>query len=112
DARERLQRNPAFGAEERTTQILPVTAHRQRRRADRASEIEGENLARAVTAELHRHEAKQHRFSCPGWSDHKAMAHIPDVERKAERGCAFGLRVKQRRISKMLVAFRSRPHCR
>jgi hypothetical protein len=66
DPRQRLQGTDAsavaFGKARAAAEILPVTAHGERGRADRATEIEGEDLG-AVAAELQRHQRQQHRLA-------------------------------------------------
>ena len=91
-------------------QILPIAAAGERRRTDRAAEIESENLRPGIAAKLHRHRGQQHRFARPGRADDQAMSDIADMKRKPERGRTFGLCVKQRRRVEMRVAFGSGPH--
>ncbi len=111
DAGERLQRNRglrAFG--EPAAEIVPVAAHGERRGADRAAEVKGEDLGTCIAPELERHEGEQHGLACAGRADDEGVAHVPDVKGKPERGRAFGLAVKQRGRTEMLVPALARPH--
>ena len=55
---------------QRTAEIMPVALHGQRRCADRAAEIESEDLGAGIAPELQRHQRQQHRFSGAGRADH------------------------------------------
>ena len=88
---------------------MPVATHGQGGRADRAAEIEGENLCAVVAAELQGHQRQQHGFAGAGWADDERVADVADMERETERGGAFGLGEEQRRGVKMFVALRAGP---
>ena len=94
---------------ERAAEIVPVAAHRERRGADRAAEVEGENLGAGVAAELQRHQREQHRFAGACRPDDERMADIADMEAEAERRRAFGPREEERRPLEMVVARRAGP---
>ena len=85
-------------------EIMPVAAHGEGGGADRAPEIEGEDLGSRVAAELQRHEREENRFARPGRPDHQRVADIADVEREAEGRRAFGLAVEQWRAVEMRIA--------
>ena len=93
----------------RMAEVLPVSAHRQRGRADRSAKVEREDLRILVAAELHRHQCQQHRFAGTGRSDDQHVADIADMEREAKRRRTFSAREEQRRGIKMLIACRPRP---
>ena len=97
DPGERLQgdRIVAAGIMERTAEILPVSAHRERRGADRSAIVEGEDLAAVIAAKLHRHQREQHRLAGAGRADDEAVADVADMQRETERGRAFGLAIEQ-----------------
>ena len=78
-------------------EIVPVAAHGERGGADRAAEIEGEDLSARIAAELQRHQRQQHRLAGAGRTDHQRMADIADMQREAERRRALGLAEEQRR---------------
>ena len=84
-------------------EIMPVAAHGEGGRADRAPEIEGEDLRPRIAAELQRHEREQHGFAGPGRPDDQRMADIAHMEREPERRRALGLAVEQRRAVEMGV---------
>ena len=110
DARQRLQRHGGRRAVGQVAaEIMPVAAHGERCGADRAAEVEGENLIVRIAPELQRHQRQQHRLAGAGRADHQGMADIADMERKPERGRALGLAKEQRRRTEMLVSFRARP---
>ena len=91
DARQRLQRHRMLGAgRQAAAEIVPVAAHGERRGADRAAEVEGEDLVVAVAAELHRHQRQQHRLAGAGRADDQRVADIADMQ--AEAGTASSLR--------------------
>ena len=94
---------------ERAAEIVPVAAHRERRGADRAAEIEGEDLRAGVAAELQRHQRQQHALAGAGRADDQRVADIADMEREAERRRAFRPREEQRRRLEMLIPFRPGP---
>jgi hypothetical protein len=64
--------------------------------ADRAAEIEGEDLRARIAAELQRHERQQHGLAGAGRPDDQRMADIADMKGKPERGRSFGPAVEQR----------------
>ena len=110
DARQRLQRHRMLRAGgQAAAEIVPVAAHGDRRGADRAAEVEGENLVVPVTAELHRHQRQQHRLARAGRADDQRVADVADMEAEPERRRAFGLAVEQRRRLEMLIPCRARP---
>src|SRR3546814_5958789 len=110
DARERLQRDAAAVILQGAAQILPVAAHGERRSADRAAEVEGENLAALIAPELQRHQCEEHRLAGARRADDEAVADVADMKSEAERSRAFGLAVEQGGITEMLVPFRSEEH--
>ena len=87
----------AASSDERAAEIVPVAAHGERRGADRAAEVEGEDLRAGIAAELQRHQRQQHALAGAGRADHQRMADIADMEREAERRRAFRPREEQRR---------------
>ena len=110
DPRQRLQRDgQGVLARERAAEIVPIAAHGQRRRPDRAPEIEGEDLRTRIAAELQRHERKQHALARAGRPDDKPVADIAHMGGEAERRRPRGLRVEERRTVQMIVPGRSRP---
>ena len=76
---------------ERAAEIMPVATHGNRRRADGAAEVEGEDLDHGVAAELQRHQRQQHRLAGTGRPDDQGVADVADMEREPERGRAVGL---------------------
>ena len=94
---------------QRAAEIVPVAAHGERGRPDRAAEIEGEDLGARIAAELQRHQRQQHGLAGAGRTDHQRVADVADMEGEAERRRAFGPRKEQRRRAEMLVPFRPRP---
>ena len=110
NASERLQ-SDGLGdiVRQRAAEVMPVAAHRKRRRADRTAEVEGEDLRSGIAAELHRHQRQQHALSRVRRSDDQGMADIADVKRKPERRRAFRLCEERRRALEMLVPFRPGP---
>ena len=110
DPRQRLQGDGrARVVGQRAAEIVPVAAHGERGRADRAAEIEGEHLGAGVAAELQRHQREQHALARAGRADDQRVADIADMKRKAEGRRAFGPREEERRRLKMLVPFRPGP---
>ena len=99
-----------IGVVQCATKILPIAATGDGGSADRAAEIEGEDLVMRIAPELHRHQGEQHRFARTGRADDQRVSDIADMKGKAERGRAFGLAVKQGGVTEMLVPFRSRPY--
>ena len=70
DPRQRLQQHSARTVFRKAgAEILPVTATGERRRADRAAEIERKNLRAIIAPELQRHQREQHRLARPGRPD-------------------------------------------
>ena len=110
DCGQRLQRD-GLGriVRQRAAEIMPVAAHGERGRADRAAEVEGEDLASRIAAELQRHQRQQHGLAGAGRTDHQRMADIADMQRKAKRGRSLRSREEQRRCAQMLVSRRPRP---
>ena len=51
---------------QRAAEIVPVAAHGERGGADRAAEIERENLRAGIAAELQRHQRQQHALAGAG----------------------------------------------
>ena len=82
---------------ERAAEIVPVAAHRERGRPDRAAEIEGEDLRARIAPELQRHQRQQHALAGAGRADDQGVADIADMEGEAERRRAFRPREEQRR---------------
>ena len=105
DRGERLQRDRLDRiVRERAAEIMPVAAHGERGRADRAAEIEGKDLGSRVAPELQRHQRQQHALAGAGRSDHEGVPDVADVQREPERRCALGLGEEERRAIEMLVA--------
>ena len=110
DPRQRLQRDGMLRpGRQAAAEIVPVAAHGDRRGADRAAEIEGEDLVVAVAAELHRHQRQQHRFAGAGRADDQRVADVADMQAEPERRRAFGLAEQQRRRLEMLIPCRPGP---
>ena len=98
DSRQRLQGDRLGRVfRERAAEIVPVAAHGERRGADRAAEVEGEDLGAGVAAELQRHQRQQHRFAGAGRADDERMADIADME--ARSGTGSSLRSARRRAA-------------
>ena len=91
-------------------EVMPVTAHGKRRGADRAAEIEGEDLRVGIAAELHGHQREKDGLARAGRTDDQRMADIADVKGKPERGASLGLAKEQGGRPEVLVPFRPRPH--
>ena len=110
DPRQRLE-GDGFGdvVGQRAAEVVPVAAHRQCGGADRAAEIEGEDLGAGIAAELERHQRQQHALAGAGRAHDQRMADIADMQREPERGGAFRSREEQRRPAKMLIPFRPGP---
>jgi hypothetical protein len=110
DSRQRLQGDGrARVVGQRAAEIVPVPAHGDRRRADRAAEIEGEDLGARVAPELQRHQREKHALARAGGADDQGVADVADVKRKAEGRRSFSPREEERRRLKMLVPFRPGP---
>jgi hypothetical protein len=110
DVRQRLKGDGLIHiVRQRPAQVVPIAAHRERRGADRAPEIEGENLRARVAPELQRHQRQQHALAGASRSDDQRVTDIADMERKAERRGSFGPREEERRRLKMLIPFRPGP---
>ena len=87
DARERLKRDRLAGTiGQRAAEIVPVAAHRERGGADRAAEVEGEDLCAGVAAELQRHQRQEHALAGAGRADDQGVADITDMEAEAGTG--------------------------
>src|SRR5712692_4455581 len=95
-ARKRLKRDGGRRVGQISAEIMPVTAHRKRRGADRAAEVESKNLIVRIAPELQRHQRQQYGLARAGWADDEGVANVADMEREAERRCALGLAKKQR----------------
>ncbi len=90
---QRLKRDRFGGiVRQRAADIMPVASHGERGHADRAAEVEGEDLGVRITAELQRHQREQHRFASAGRTHHQRMADIADMQRKSKWGRALGSR--------------------
>ena len=86
DPRQRLQRHRlGHIAAKGLAEVVPVAAHGQRRGANRAAEVEGENLGFRIAPKLQRHQRQQHRLAGPGRTHHQGVADIADVQGEAER---------------------------
>ncbi len=110
NAGQRLQRDGVLvRVGQFSAEVMPVAAHGERSGADRAAEVEGEDLAARVPPELKRHQRQQHGFSGAGRADDEGVTDIPDMQRKPERGGAFGPGVEQWSVAEMLILFRPRP---
>ena len=97
---------------ERPAEIVPVAAHRKRGRADRAAEVEGEDLRTWIAPELQRHQRQQHALAGTRRAHHQGVADVADMEGEAKRRRPFRPREEQRRRIEMLVPFRPGPHRR
>ena len=106
----RLERDGFGGVvRQRAAEIVPVATHGERRRADRAAKIEGEDLGIRVAAELQRHQRQQDRLAGTGRTHHQGMADIADMKRKSKRRRSLGSREEQCRRAQMLVSRGTRP---
>src|SRR5262249_58765918 len=76
------------------------------------TEMEGEDLALKIAAELQSYQCQQHALAGARRSDHEGMPDVTDMQGEPERGRAFGPGKEERGCTEMLVAFRSRPHGR
>ncbi len=88
---------------------MPIPAHGESGRADRASEIEGEHLCAGIAPELQRHQRQEHALAGARRANHQRVADIADMHREAERRRSFGLGVEQRRTAQVLVTLGTRP---
>ena len=68
---------------------MPVAAHGERRRPNRAAEIKGENLRAGIAAKLQGHQRQQHAFAGAGRPYDQCVADVAHVERKTEGRRAF-----------------------
>ena len=81
DAGKWLERNGRLVPfREATAQIVPISAHGERGGADRAAEVEGEDLAGLIAPELQGHEGEQHGFARARGADDKGVAYVADME--------------------------------
>ena len=95
DARQRLQGDGrARVVGQRAAEIVPVAAHGERGRADRAAEIEGEDLRAGIAAELQRHQRQQHALAGAGRADDQRVADIADMEAEKRNGVDPSVRAK------------------
>ena len=60
-------------------EIMPVAAHGQRRRADRAAKIESEDLGAGIAPKLQGHECQQHRLAGAGRPDDQSVPDVADM---------------------------------
>ena len=110
NAREWLEGHRRRGAvRQAAAEVVPIASHGERGCADRAAKVEGEDLASRIAPELKRDKREQDGLARAGRSDNQRVTDIADMQRKAKRRAAFGLAVKQRRRTKMLVPFRPCP---
>ncbi len=110
DARQRLQRHRlGHVGGQRAAKVMPVAAHGDRRGADRAAEVEGEDLRARVAAELQRHQRQQHRLARAGRADDQHVPDIAHMQREAEWRRAIRPCMEERRATQMLVPFGSGP---
>ena len=87
DAGQRLERDGRLGPFcQPAAKVMPVAAHGERRGADAAAEVEGEDLAGLVAAELERHEGEQHALARARGADDKGVPYVADMQRQPERG--------------------------
>src|SRR5438552_9731491 len=91
---------------------MPVTAHRERGRPDRTTEIERKDLRVRVTAELQRHQSEQDRLASTWRPHHEGMADVADVEGEPERGGALGFAKQERRTLEVQIPRLTCPHGR
>ena len=89
---------------------MPVTAHGKRRGADRAAEIEGEDLRVGIAAKLQGHQGEKDGLARTGRTDDQRMADIADVKGKPERSASLSLAKEQGGRPEVLIPFRPRPH--
>ena len=94
---------------ERAAEIMPVAAHGERRRPDRAAEIEGKNLRAGIAAKLQGHQRQQHAFAGAGRPNDQSVADVADMERETEGRRAFRPGKEQRRRIEMIIARRPGP---
>ncbi len=110
DPRQGLQSHGLFRVfRERAAEIMPVAAHGERRRPDRAAEIEGENLRAGIAAKLQGHQSQQHAFAGAGRPDDQRVADVADMQRETEGRRAFRPGEEQRRRIEMIIALRPGP---
>ena len=85
DSGQRLERD-GLGriVRQRAAEIMPVATHGERGRTDRAAEVEGEDLATGIAAELQRHQRQQHGLAGAGRTHHQRVADIAHMKRKSE----------------------------
>jgi hypothetical protein len=112
DRCQRLQRNRPSGiTRQSAAKIVPVAAHRERRRPDRTAEVESEDPGIGVAPELQGHQRQQHALAGAGRTDHQRVPDIADMERQPERRRTLGLREQQRRSVEVFVAVRGSARC-
>src|SRR3546814_15065276 len=75
-----------IGIAKAATQVLPVAAHRQGRRADRAADVEPEALRVVVAAELQRHPPGKHRLPLTGGSANNCAADPAAMDKATRPG--------------------------
>ncbi|KTT91522.1 hypothetical protein NS44R_14800, partial [Mammaliicoccus sciuri] len=81
NAREWLQRNRGLDAiGEIAAEIVPVAAHAERGGADRAPEVESEDLAAVIATKLQRHDGEQHGLPGSGRADDEGMPDVADMK--------------------------------
>ena len=88
---------------------MPVAIHGERRRADRATEVEGEDLRVGVAAELQGHQRQKNRLARARRPDDQGVADIAHMKAEAEWRRTLGPREEQRRRLEMFIARRTGP---
>ncbi len=79
DVAQRLKLDGGFVIRKRAGEILPVATTGDGRTADRAAEVEGEDLRARIATKLQRHQRQQHGFARPGRTDDQRVPDIADM---------------------------------
>ena len=91
---------------------MPVAPHGDGRCADRAAEVERNDLRRAVAAELQRDERQQDRLTGARRSDDQRVADISNMQRKPEWRGTFSLAEEQWGRLEVVIPHLSGPYGR
>ena len=100
------QRSLRCGAPPRSCQSPPMASAAARIEPPKSK---AKTWLLGVAAELQRHQRQQHGLAGAGRADDERVADVADMQRKAERGRAFGPGVEERRRVEMLVPSPARP---
>src|SRR3546814_13300905 len=98
-----------IGIAKAATQVLPVAAHRQGRSADRADEVEREDLRVVVAAELPRHHSEPQRLARTRRPHNKCVRVLPALPYKTKTSLAPGATVHPRRLRGQFLSCSTTP---